>query len=124
MKRIALVLCALLAFTLSSCGNKNTPENAVENFYKASQANEQEKALEYTNLSEEDRQHVLEFVDQMGMVIHEYKVLNSTIDEFDSNYATVTLHLVSSNAFNPDTISNDIEVPCVKVNGEWKVNFL
>lgn len=122
MKKISILLATFLAFTLTSCNN-NSPEKVVSDFYQATQDYDIEKALTYTNLNEADRQQVSELIDQMGMVIHEYKVLGSTIDEGDTT-ATVTLHLVASNAFNPDTLGNDLEIPCQKVDGQWKVKFM
>jgi len=123
MKKITILLSALLAFSFIGCKNNNTPEQVVLNFYKATQENEFKQALSYTNLAQEEQEQVIQVLDQMGMVIHSYEVIETNIDEGDST-AFVTLHLVTSNAYNPDTMSNDLDIPCVKVGDEWKVKFI
>jgi hypothetical protein len=59
----------------------------------------------------------------MGMVIHSFKVNGSTIDEGDTT-ATVDLHIVTSNAFHPDSMSDDIKVPCIKSGNRWQVKMI
>lgn len=124
MKKITTLAVAALAIAMASCTNKdNTPEKVVNNFYQATQNNEFDKAMEYTNLAEEERAQVVEIIGNTGMVIHEFSVIDSRIEEGDST-AWVSLHLVVSNAFRPDTVGNDLEIPCVKVDKQWKVKFM
>lgn len=123
MKKTAILLSALMALSILGCKNNNTPEQVVLNFYKATQDNEYRKAMTYTNLAEEEQDQVIQVLDQTGMVIHNFEVLETNIEEGDST-AFVTLHLEVSNAFNPDTMSNDLDIPCVKVGGKWKVKFI
>lgn len=120
MKRFTLGLSALMALALAACSSSNTPENAVNNFYKATQNNDIEASLTYTNLPEERYEEVLEFLEQIGMVVVDFKTLSTVIDEGDTT-ATVVTHIVTTTAFNPDTVGNDIEVPCIKVDGQWKM---
>ena len=123
MKKTAILLSALMALSILGCKNSNTPEQVVLNFYKATQDNEYQKAMTYTNLAEEEQDQVIQVLDQTGMVIHNFEVLETNIEEGDST-AFVTLHLEVSNAFNPDTMSNDLDIPCVKVGDKWKVKFI
>jgi len=123
MKRITVLLSAIMAITLMGCSSKNTPEQVVLNFYKATQENDFTKAMSYTNLAEEEQEQVIQVLDQMGMVIHEYSVNETNMEEGDST-AFVSLHLVVSNAYNPDTMSSDLDIPCVKVGNDWKVKFI
>ena len=123
MKKITILLSALMALSFSGCKNSNTPEQAVLNFYQATQNNEYQQALTYTNLAPEEQEQVLQVLDQMGMVVHNFEVIETNIDEGDST-AFVTLHLVTSNAYNPDNMSNDLDIPCVKVGDKWKVKFI
>jgi hypothetical protein len=123
MKKITILLSALLALSFIGCKSNNTPEQVVLNFYQATQENDFHQALNYTNLAQEEQEQVIQVLDQMGMVIHSYNVIESNIDEGDST-AVVTLHLVTSNAYNPDTVGNDLDIPCVKVGGDWKVKFI
>ncbi len=123
MKKIAILFSALLMLSFLSCTHKNTPDSVVTQFYQATQENNFQKAMTYTNLAQEEQEQVIQVLDQMGMVIHRFEVIETTIDEGDST-AFVTLHLVTSNAFNPDSNSSDLEIPCVKVGNEWKVKFI
>lgn len=123
MKKRVISLATVLAFALCGCGNNRTPEEAVTNFYQASMENDIQKALENTNVDKAERDQVAEIVNMTGMEVLDYELLGSTIDEGDTT-ATVTLHLVASNAFNPDTLGNDLEIPCQKVDGQWKVKFM
>ena len=117
MKKHILALAALCALIVSSCGNSarravadNTPEQVVTEYYTAVQANDFPKALSLSNISEE-------------VVVHNFKVLGSTIDP-DGTTALVDLHLVTSHALHPDSISDDIKVPCVISDGKWVVKML
>lgn len=123
MKKTTTLLAALIALSFIGCNRSNTPDQVVIDFYKATQENEFQKAMTYTNLAAEEQEQVIQVLDQMGMVIHDYKVIETNIEEGDST-AFVTLHLVVSNAYNPDTMSNDLDIPCVKVGDEWKVKFI
>lgn len=114
----ATVLCSLFFV-----GCNNSPESVVEEFYKANKANDFEKALSYTNIAKEERSEVIDILSEMGTVIHEYKVLGSTIDEGDTT-AIVDLHLVTSNAFYPDSMADDIKVPCIKSGRHWQVKLI
>lgn len=121
MKKPILVLCAACALFLISCGNN--PEQVVDKYYHAVQANNFEEALSYSNIAEGERALVAEILDSSHVVVHRYKVLGSTIDPGDST-AIVDLHLVSSHALHPDSISDDIRVPCIKSDGKWVVKML
>ena len=121
MKKTTILFTAILAILMAACNN-NTPDRVVEKFYKATQAQDFEKALEYTNLEEPDRTYLATFLQNMEMVIYDYEVLGSQIDEGDTT-ATVFLRLVTSNNIVTDSIENELNVPCVKVGKEWKVTF-
>jgi hypothetical protein len=130
MKKHILALAALCALIVSSCGNSarravadNTPEQVVTEYYTAVQANDFPKALSLSNISEEERDLVSEILDSTQVVVHNFKVLGSTIDP-DGTTALVDLHLVTSHALHPDSISDDIKVPCVISDGKWVVKML
>jgi hypothetical protein len=120
MKKYTIALAAACALFLASCSNK--PEEIVNDFYLANQSNDYEKALSYTDLPEEAQPQVIEYLESMGMVIHEYEILGTTIDEGDTT-ALVDLRLVTSNAFHPDSIFDQIKVPCVKDGRKWRVHL-
>ncbi len=121
MKIHAIAAATLCTILLAACNNN--PEEAVNHFYAATQANDFEKALTYTNIAEEEREGVIDVLSEMGMVIHSFKVNGSTIDEGDTT-ATVDLHIVTSNAFHPDSMSDDIKVPCIKSSNRWQVKMI
>lgn len=121
MKKHIPILATLCAILLASCGN--TPEQVVEEYYQAVQANDFAKALTISNISKEERALVAEILDSTHVVVHDYKVLGSTIDPGDST-AMVDLHLVTSHVLHPDSISDNIKVPCVKLDGKWVVKML
>lgn len=123
MKRITLALAALLTLGFASCDSSNTPESAVNDFYSAMQANDIEKSLTYTNLSSDRYEELASSLEQFGLVIVSFETLSTIIDEGDTT-ATVTTHLVTTNAYNPDTVGNNIEVPCIKVDGKWKMMMM
>lgn len=122
MKKISIILATFLAFTFTACNNGNSPEKVVSNFYKYSQEDNLEEAMKYSNIPENEQPIIIQYIENMGMVIHNYEVLGSTIDDGDTT-ATVNLHLEASNAFNPDTLKSDIDVVCLKINGDWKMKF-
>lgn len=122
MKKISVLLATIMALACAACVNKNTPEGVVEQFYKASKDNNIEEALTYTNIPEEERERIAESILDMGTIIFDYEVLNTTIEEGDST-AVVLTHLVSNNAFNPDTLDGELEVRCAKHDGKWLVEL-
>lgn len=120
MKNRFIALTAICTLFFAACGNNL--EKTVDNFYKATKDSDFEKAMTYTNVLPEERQQVIDVLSEMGMVIHEYKILGSTVDEGDTT-ATVKLHLVTSNAYNPNKIADDIDVPCIKSGSNWVVEL-
>ena len=122
MKKRALTLAAIFALSLCGCSN-DSPEKAVEGFYKASQEHDMMKALSYTNVDESEREQIAEIVNTMGIEIIDYEILNTVIDEGDTT-ATVELTLRATSAQAPDTIESTPHIPCLKTQSGWKVLFL
>ena len=122
MKKRALTLAAIFALSLCGCSN-DSPEKAVEGFYKASQEHDMMKALSYTNVDESEREQIAEIVNTMGIDIIDYEILNTVIDEGDTT-ATVELTLRATSAQAPDTIESTPPIPCLKTQSGWKVLFL
>ena len=50
MKKITLLFAGLMTLAVAGCV-KSTPEQSVDNFYKATQNNDYTTALTYTNIS-------------------------------------------------------------------------
>ena len=122
MKKITILLTALMALMVAGC-SKSTPEQAVDKFYHATQNNDYKTALTYTNLSDKEKEPLLNLLENMDMVIHEYEILGSNIDEGDTT-ATVYMRLVTANNINPDSSETELNIPCVKHGRHWKVKFI
>lgn len=122
MKKRALTLAAVFAITLCGCSN-DSPEKAVEGFYKASQKHDMMKALSYTNVDESEREQIAEILNTMEIDIVDYEILNTIIDEGDTT-ATVELNLRATSLQSPDTIQSTPQIPCIKTQDGWKVIFL
>ena len=122
MKKITLLFAGLMALAVAGCV-KSTPEQAVDEFYKATQNNDYTTALTYTNISDKEKEPLVNLLENMEMVIYEYEILGSNIDKGDST-ATVYLRLVTANNINPDSSETELNVPCVKMGRHWKVKFI
>lgn len=120
MKKTIILFAALIALAMASCSN-DTPDQVVDKFYRATQVQDFEKALTYTNLNDEEKEVITEYLKNVGMAIHDYEVLGSNIDEGDST-AIVYVHLVTAN-ITADSSENEINIPCVKEGRKWKVAF-
>ena len=120
MKKTILLFTALFALLAAACSS-DTPDQVVDTFYHATQANDYAKALSYTKLNYAEKEVLVEYLKNMGMVIHDYEVLGSNIDEGDTT-ATVYVHLVNAN-INADSSETEVNLTCVKEGKDWKVAF-
>lgn len=122
MKKRALTLATIFALSLCGCSN-DSPEKAVEGFYKASQEHDMMKALNYTNVDESEREQIAEIVNTMGIDIIDYEILNTVIDEGDTT-ATVGMLLHVSSQQSHDTLTSSPTTSCIKTKKGWKVKLL
>lgn len=114
MKKRVLTLAAFFALSLCGCSN-DSPEKAVEGFYKASQEHDMMKALSYTNVDETEREQIAEIVNAMEIDIIDYEILNTAIDEGDTT-ATVEINLSVTSSQASDTIESTPKSPASKPN--------
>ena len=122
MKKTTILVTALIALFMAVGCKGNTPESVVNDFYTATQQNDYAKAMTFTTSSPKMSEVTIQILENMGMVIHHFEVINTDIEDGDS-LALVTLHICSSNAKHPDSISRDIIVPCKKIKNDWKVDI-
>lgn len=121
MKKHSLFIATLCIMLMAACGPK--PEEVVEEYYKAVQDHDYATALTYSNVPDSVRDLVIDILDSSMVTVHNYKVLGCTIDPGNTT-ATVDLHLVTSHLLHPDSISDNIKVPCVKSHHKWVVKML
>ena len=121
MKKRTLIIATLCVMLLAACGPK--PGEVVEEYYKAVQAKDYNTALNYSNVTDDVRDVVIQLLDSSEVVVHNYKVIGRTIDPGDTT-ATVDLYLSTSSIQHPDSIADNIKVPCVKSRGKWVVKML
>ena len=76
-----------------------------------------------TNISDKEREPLVNLLENMEMVIYKYEILGSNMDKGDTS-ATVYLRLVTANNINPDSSETELNVPCVKMGRHWKVKFI
>lgn len=121
MKKRTLFIATICFMLMAACGPK--PGEVVEEYYKAVQNHDYATALSYSNVSDDVHDLVLDILDSSEVVVHHYKVLGYTIYPGDST-AVVDLYLSTSNILHPDSVADNIKVPCVKSKGKWVVKML
>lgn len=121
MKKIIILFTAVAALLVAGCGS-DTPDQVVDNFYRATQSKDFAKAVTYTDLEEAEKEVLITYLENVGMTIYSYEVLGSNIDEGDTT-ALVFVHLETANNVNADTSVTEINIPCVKEGRKWKVTF-
>lgn len=121
MKIKTILLAAAMVLPFTGC-HDSTPSDAVAAFYRTWQQQGIHEALAFTNLPEEERERTARAVSETGMSVLRFEILDSHIEEGDSA-AFVKLRLVTAGAAS-DTMRNDLDIPCVKAGGVWKVRFI
>ncbi|MCR4965340.1 MAG: DUF4878 domain-containing protein [Bacteroidales bacterium] len=121
MKKIIIIVCAVIAACcFASCGAP-TPSDTVNDYYKALQAGDYEKALSYTTLTDqEDIQKHVKKLEGADLKISKYEVVSETISE-DGETASVDVNCTSTSAYSdkPEEDTNTLKL--VKVDGKWKI---
>ena len=122
MKKIFVILFAVAAvFGLASCSS-SSPSGTVKAYYKALQAGEYEKALSYTDITdqEEIQQQVAKFK-SFDVKIIDFEILSENISE-DGNTAVVEVKQSSTSAMNSNPEESVKKLELVKVDGKWKIH--
>ena len=113
---------AAIAITIG-CSTGGSPERAATRFYSSLQHGEFDRALTYTNISNELRDPVASILKGMDTILRDFKVLSSETNPGDTT-ASVQMRLTTVNFPGNDTVSDTIVVPCIVQNGRWKVQLL
>lgn len=122
MKKIIVILCAVAAvFCLASCSS-SSPSNVANAYYKALQKGDYEKALSYTDLTdqEEIQQQIAKFK-AFDVKVTDFEVVSEEIAE-DGNSATVCVSVTQTSSMDKEPKTKENKLQLVKVDGKWKIH--
>ena len=122
MKKLIIILCAAVAvFGMTSC-KSSSPTDTVNAYYKALKAGDFEKALTYTDITDQEAiQDQLEKYKGFDIKILDYEVLSETIAE-DGNSAVVEVKQTMTSSFNKEPKESTKNLDLLKVDGKWKIH--
>ena len=122
MKKLIVILCAVVAvFGLTSC-KSSSPSDTVKAYYKALQAGDYEKALSYTDITDQEViQKQIEKCKELDFKVVDFEILSEKISE-DGNSATVEVKSTVTSSFNEEPEESTKEMKLVKVDGKWKLH--
>lgn len=122
MKKLIVILCAVVAvFGLTSC-KSSSPSDTVKAYYKALQAGDYEKALSYTDITDQEViQKQIEKYKEFDIKVVDFEILSEKISE-DGNSATVEVKNTVTSSFNQEPEESTKELKLVKVDGKWKLH--
>jgi hypothetical protein len=122
MKKLIIVLFAVVAvFGMTSC-KKSSPSSVVESYYKALQVPDYEKALSYTDITDQDElKSQLEKLEGFKTKVIDFEILSETIAE-DGNSAVVEVKYNMTSSFNETPQEQTKKLNLVKVDGKWKIH--
>lgn len=122
MKKLIVILCAVVAvFGLTSC-KSSSPSDTVKAYYKALQAGNYEKALSYTDITDQEViQKQIEKYKEFDIKVVDFEILSEKISE-DGNSATVEVKSTVTSSFNQEPEESTKELKLVKVDGKWKLH--
>lgn len=122
MKKLIVILCAVVAvFGLTSC-KSSSPSDTVKAYYKALQAGDYEKALSYTDITDQEaiQQQIAKYK-EFDIKVIDFEILSEKISE-DGNSATVEVKNTVTSSFNQEPEESTKELKLVKVDGKWKLH--
>jgi hypothetical protein len=124
MKKLSVILCALVAvFCLASCNSTSTPTGVVKAYHDALSSGNYEKAVTYTTLtSQEDLDGYAKKLKDLEYKVLSYEVLSETISE-DGENAVVEVKRTTTSSMNKEPKESTDKVKLSKVDGKWKINI-
>ena len=122
MKKLVVVLCALVAVLgMASC-KSSSPSDTVTAYFKALQACDYEKALSYTDISDQEEiQKQLEKFKTFDIKVVDFEILSEKISD-DGKNAVVEVKSSQTSSFSSKPEENTKELKLVKVDGKWKIH--
>ena len=124
MKKLSVILCALVAvFCLASCNSTSTPTGVVKAYHDALSSGDYEKAVTYTTLtSQEDLDGKEKKLKDFEYKVLSYEVLSETISE-DGETAVVEVKRTTTSSMNKEPKESTDKVKLSKVDGKWKISI-
>jgi len=122
MKKLFVILCAVVAvFAMASCSS-SSPKSTVDAYYKALKAGDFEKALTYTDITDQEAiKDQLEKYKGFDIKILDYEILSETVSD-DGNSAFVQVKQSMTSSFNKEPKEDTKDLKLVKVDGKWKIH--
>lgn len=122
MKKLFAILCAVVAvFAMASCSS-SSPKSTVDAYYKALKAGDFEKALTYTDITDQEAiKDQLEKYKGFDIKILDYEILSETVSD-DGNSAVVQVKQSMTSSFNKEPKEDTKDLKLVKVDGKWKIH--
>jgi len=122
MKKLFVILCAVVAvFAMASCSS-SSPKSTVDAYYKALKAGDFEKALTYTDITDQEAiKDQLEKYKGFDIKILDYEILSETVSD-DGNSAVVQVKQSMTSSFNKEPKEDTKDLKLVKVDGKWKIH--
>lgn len=121
MKKILLFIGVIaVALIMASCSS-SSPKDVTNNYYKALQKGDFEKALSYSTVeNNEEIQKEVEKLKGIEMDIKDFEIVSETISE-DGQTAEVDVKYSYTSSFNSEPKESTNNVKLVKQDGKWKV---
>ena len=122
MKKLIVILCAVVAvFGMTSC-KSSSPSDTVKTYFKALQAGDYEKALSYTDITDQEAiQKQIEKYKGFDIKVVDFEILSEKISD-DGNSATVEVKSTVTSSFNEEPEESTKEMKLMKVDGKWKLH--
>ena len=122
MKKLIVIVCALVAVLgMTSC-KKSSPSSVVESYYKALQVPDYEKALSYTDIvDQKELKEQLEKLEGFKTKVIDFEILSETVAD-DGKTAEVEVKYKMTCSFNSDPKEDTKKLNLVKVDGKWKIH--
>ncbi len=106
---------------MTSC-KSSSPSDTVKAYFKALQAGDYEKALSYTDITDQEAiQKQIEKYKGFDIKVVDFEILSEKISD-DGNSATVEVKSTVTSSFNEEPEESTKEMKLVKVDGKWKLH--
>lgn len=124
MKRFTILLMAVVAvIAMAACGGNSkkdkSPKEIVKAYYQHMVDGDFEKALSYTNASEEEAKTYLEKMKSFEVKIKSFDIISETID---GDTAEVEVKYVSTSSLMEEESESQETVKLIKEEGCWVID--